>query len=175
MWLGDLTSAQIFDWLCQQSDYNCPITRKCPINDLSTNQIRGNCNTLDVCEYEHATAVSKLRAPPVWENLPRQSYHLLHCLCFPVPGAVEGLSVVTESYDTIAVSWETPKEKNGKIQHYLVTHNSTDMKFAGSLSTSQLSIKLVGLSPNTTYVVMVTARTSTGYGAAVSGNATTGE
>ena len=34
MWLGDLNSAQIFHWLIQQSDYNCPITCKCPINDL---------------------------------------------------------------------------------------------------------------------------------------------
>ena len=28
MWFGDLNSAQIFHWLSQQSDYNCPITRK---------------------------------------------------------------------------------------------------------------------------------------------------
>ena len=34
MWFGDLNSAQMFNWLSQQSDYNCPIMCKCPINDL---------------------------------------------------------------------------------------------------------------------------------------------
>ena len=32
MWLGDLNSAQIVDWLSQQSDYYCPIACKFPIN-----------------------------------------------------------------------------------------------------------------------------------------------
>ena len=34
MWFGDLSSAQIFDWLSQLSDYKCPITCKCPIHYL---------------------------------------------------------------------------------------------------------------------------------------------
>ena len=34
IWFGDLNSAQIFDLLSQRSNYNCPITCKCPIDDF---------------------------------------------------------------------------------------------------------------------------------------------
>ena len=45
MWLSDLISSQIFDWLSQLSDYKCPISEIS--GGLLTDQIRGNRNAYD--------------------------------------------------------------------------------------------------------------------------------
>ncbi|XP_022795071.1 Down syndrome cell adhesion molecule-like protein 1 homolog [Stylophora pistillata] len=83
-----------------------------------------------------------------------------------VPSAVDNVTVVSVSYDTITISWHPPVRPNGKVIEYKITYRSLDnnatriMTTNGSLTTADIK----NLKANTTHSIYVTARTREGAG-----------
>eukprot|EP00117_Sycon_ciliatum_P006008 scpid50576/ scgid9730/ Tyrosine-protein phosphatase Lar; Protein-tyrosine-phosphate phosphohydrolase; dLAR len=74
------------------------------------------------------------------------------------PGAVPRLNVTNVNYTTITLSWRelALKERNGPIFGYIV--DIDDRLVVNRLNTTNLTVQLTGLSPNTQYQIGVAAR-----------------
>ena len=87
------------------------------------------------------------------------------CVTCLVPGTIEHVTAAALSHDSVLVSWLPPESANGVIVQYLITYNTSDGNSTGIVSTEgQQSINLTNLTPNTTYFIFVTAKTSQGFG-----------
>ena len=82
-----------------------------------------------------------------------------------VPGTVDDVTVTVVDHDTITVTWRPPKKPNGRIVQYNVTYKAADENSTRSVPTNgELTVDINNLSPNTTYYIFVTAKTSKGFG-----------
>lgn len=82
-----------------------------------------------------------------------------------VPGAVDDVKAIAVDHDTIRVAWRPPVTPNGKILQYSITFNTTNGNSSNSLvAGDELALVIDDLTPNTTYYIFVTAKTSKGFG-----------
>lgn len=82
-----------------------------------------------------------------------------------VPGAVDDVTLTVVDHDTIRVTWRPPEKPNGRITQYNVTYNTADENSTRSVSADgELTVDINNLTPNTTYYIFVTAKTSKGFG-----------
>lgn len=82
-----------------------------------------------------------------------------------VPGTVNDVTATVVDHDTITVTWRSPEKPNGRIIQYNVTYIIADENSTRSLTTDgELTVDINNLTPNTTYYIFVTARTSKGFG-----------
>ena len=90
---------------------------------------------------------------------------LLFFLTVLVPGTVDDVTVTVVDHDTITVTWRPPNKPNGRIIQYNVTYSTDDENSTRSLPTDgELTVDINNLTPNTTYYIFVTAKTSKGFG-----------
>ena len=86
-------------------------------------------------------------------------------LLFLVPGTVDDVTATVVDHDTITITWRLPKTPNGVITQYNITYNTADENASRSLTTDrELTVEINNLTPNTTYYIFVTAKTSKGFG-----------
>lgn len=75
------------------------------------------------------------------------------------------MTATVVDHDTITITWRPPKAPNGRITQYNVTYNTADENSSRSLTTDgELTVVINDLTPNTTYYIFVTAKTSKGFG-----------
>ncbi|XP_055601340.1 protein sidekick isoform X2 [Uranotaenia lowii] len=94
-----------------------------------------------------------------------------------LPGAPIGLSFSDITMNSLKVSWDAPKKRNGEILGYIVTYETTEdnEKFSKQVKqkVSGTSLIIQNLEEEVTYTFTVRAQTID-YGPATSGNVTTG-
>lgn len=82
-----------------------------------------------------------------------------------IPGTVDDVTVIAVAFDTIKVTWRDPVTPNGKIVQYRVTYNTSEGNSANVLvPADKREVTIDNLTPNTTYFIFVTAKTSKGFG-----------
>lgn len=92
----------------------------------------------------------------------RQIYYCFDCL---VPGTVDDVTATVVDHDTITITWRPPKTPNGRVIQYNITYNTADDNSSRSVTTDgELTVDIDNLTPNTTYYIFVTAKTSKGFG-----------
>ena len=80
------------------------------------------------------------------------------------PGVVSNV-LISSSNETILLMWSQPQQPNGKILNYLVEWKDQNYIHSyGNDTTASLNYTITSLDPFTMYAVMITARTSVGYG-----------
>ncbi|XP_030834826.1 protein sidekick-2 [Strongylocentrotus purpuratus] len=84
-----------------------------------------------------------------------------------VPGPVSNLGL-NNVYDTsVQVSWEQPQEVNGALSGYSISwqeHNRTSNIYNANRKPNETSYTITALTPDTTYLIQVWAKTSVGPG-----------
>ena len=78
---------------------------------------------------------------------------------------MDDVTVIAVDFDTIKVTWRNPVTPNGKIVQYSVTYNTSEGNSANVLvPADKREVTIDNLTPNTTYFIFVTAKTSKGFG-----------
>ena len=83
-----------------------------------------------------------------------------------VPSMPLNLMVTINNSTSVILTWNTPAMPNGIIQHYIITILDDDMNSVQNQTVSNLMIVITHLTPNTSYVVNVSAVTVTSGDAA---------
>ena len=96
-------------------------------------------------------------------------------LLFIVPGKPCSLREALVTSTTVTLQWMPPETPNGVITHYSVQCGGTVIDNFGSETLNRLTGTVEGLSPNTQYVLHLTAHTRVGTGPPASLSVKTGK
>ena len=78
---------------------------------------------------------------------------------------MDKVTATASDHDTVTVTWHPPAKPNGNIVQYRITYNASDGTSSNILILGdRLKITIDNLTPNTTYYISVTAKTSKGFG-----------
>ncbi|XP_048587603.1 roundabout homolog 1 isoform X5 [Nematostella vectensis] len=80
-----------------------------------------------------------------------------------VPGEVRDVTLEDKTHVSVKVTWNPPQPSTGIIQEYRIVYNTSEGGLK-SKTTSDTSVVLTNMVPNTTYALWVVAKTSAGYG-----------
>ena len=83
-------------------------------------------------------------------------YSVLHSLA---PSMPLNLMVTTNNSTSVTLTWEQPAMRNGNIQNYVITILDDNMNIVQNLTMSDSPSVITDLTPNTDYVVNVSAVT----------------
>ena len=78
-----------------------------------------------------------------------------------VPSEVQSLEIVSFNSSSVTLQWRRPEFPNGVVTHYSVQLNENDIV---NISSNVLMYTNGGLSPDTVYVLQLTAHTGAGAG-----------
>ena len=100
------------------------------------------------------------------ENLASSDSMYCNCIMLPiyifvVPGEPRTLEIFTINSSSVTLQWTPPDPPNGVITHYSIQRNGTDRN---DLNSSVLMYTIGGLSPDTVYVLLLSAHTIVGEG-----------
>ena len=78
---------------------------------------------------------------------------------------MDKVTATAADHNTVTVTWHPPVKPNGNVLQYRITYNASDGTSSNILiSGDKLEITIDNLTPNTTYYISVTAKTSKGFG-----------
>ena len=95
-------------------------------------------------------------------------------LLFLVPSEPCSLREASVTSTTVTLQWMPPETPNGLITHYSLQYGGRVINKFGSESLNRPTGTVEGLSPNTSYVLQLTAHTRVGPGPPVSLSVKTG-
>ena len=95
-------------------------------------------------------------------------------ILFLVPSEPCSLREASVTSTTVTIQWMPPETPNGLITHYSVQYDGRVIDKFGSETVNRLTGTVEGLSPNTSYVLQLTAHTRVGSGPPASLSVKTG-
>ena len=85
-------------------------------------------------------------------------------LSFAVPNEPISLEIVSVNSSSVTLQWRPPEIPNGVITHYSLQFDATVIDHFGSSMHNMLMGTVKGLSPDTVYLLRLTASTGVGVG-----------